>query len=345
MMRTGHLITLPLPLLLAMLIGACSHAPRPDAQPAWVNGPSAKFPASRYLTGRGEADTRAVARDRARADLAKTFSVKISEHSEDTASYSQSGAAPAANTLDVNRYISTQTDALLRGVRVVDTWQDPATRVYYALAALSRSQAAAALRERIAQLDAATHAWVAQARGNDELIAKIAAADHAVNAQAERAALQNELRVVDITGRGIAPQWNLGQLQADRAELLARLTITPAVEGKDAAAMRKLLAGALADAGFTVETGAPYTMTAALDYSPLPPRNGWYWITGTLSVALDGAGDSAGRAHGIQRWPLKVSATDPALAKQRLLDQVAQNLHNDIQATVLRFAGAGDTAD
>ncbi|HET7370902.1 MAG TPA: LPP20 family lipoprotein [Gammaproteobacteria bacterium] len=340
-MNRSRLFTLPLPLLLAMLIGACSHAPRPDAKPTWITGPAASYPASQYLTGRGEADTLATARDRARADLAKIFSVKVSEHSEDTSTYSQGGDAPATNTLDVNRRITTKTDALLRGVRIVDTWQDPATRVYYALAALPRSQAAAALRARIVELDAATHAWVAQARGSDDLIAKIAAADRAVNAQAKRAVLQNELRVVDITGRGVKSPWNLGQLKADRAELLARLTIAPASEGKNAAALQKLVAGALADAGFTVKPAAPYTMTATLDYNELPPRNGWYWITGTLSVALDGIPE----AHGIQRWPLKVSASDPALARQRLLDQVAQKLHNDIQATVLRFADAGDRTD
>ncbi|HET7307009.1 MAG TPA: LPP20 family lipoprotein [Gammaproteobacteria bacterium] len=337
-MAPTKLIPLAVPILLLV---ACSHAPRPDAKPAWVDGPATQYPASRFLIGRGEAAQTAVARDRARADLAKTFSVKVSEHGEDVSSYSQDGQQPAANALDVSRRITTQTNALLKGVRIADTWQDPATHTYYALAVLSRPQTAAALREQIADLDANTRARLLQARDSNDLLTKIAAADRAVTAQTTRAGLQSELRVVDITGHGSTPPWNLGQLQANRAALLKRLTINAAADGQNAAAVQKLLAGALADAGFTVQSGAPYTMTATLDYKNLPPRNGWYWIAGTLSVALNGSN----QARGIKRWPLKVSATDPGLAQQRLMEQVAQNLHNDIEAATLQFAGARGTTD
>jgi len=328
----AFLISLPL------MLAACSSPKPQNVVPDWVAGNSAAFPASTYLTGRGESDNLAVAQDRARADLAKTFSVDVSEQSKDTSSYSQgnAGGTPVSqNSLDVSRNISTRTNAVLQGVVISDTWQDPQSHSYHVLATLSRNKAATALRQQITDLDAGTQAALATAQGSSDLFEKIAAAGQAVDAQQTRIGLQRELQVVDVTGQGIAPQWPLAKLQADRTALLKQLQVSAVAEGRDADAVKKLLAGSLADAGFTVADASPYTMTATLDYTTLQPQGGWYWITGSLQVNLSGT-DS--RAHGVRRWDIKVSGTDPQLAQQRVMDQVSQYLQNDIQATLLGFA-------
>ncbi|MGE5624130.1 MAG: LPP20 family lipoprotein [Bacillota bacterium] len=320
-----------------LLLTACGMSKPQDAQPDWVTGNSATYPAGSYLIGRGQADEMAVAKDRARAELAKVFSVNISEQTHDTSSYSQTnaGGTPVMqNTMDVSRNVSTRTDQVLSGVNISDTWQDPKTHQYYALATLSRSQAAAAFRQQIGDLDAGTTAYLSQAQNSSDLFDKISAAGQAVDAQQTRAGLQRALQVVDVTGTGIPPQWPLAKLQADRAALLKQFQVSAAADGRNAEGVKKVLAGALGDAGFTVADGAPYTMTANLDAANLKPQGGWYWITGTLQVTLNGSG----RAHGVRRWDLKVSGTDPQLAEQRLMDQVAQYLQNDIQGTVLGFA-------
>jgi LPP20 lipoprotein len=334
-----------LPLLLILLPGvlvACSQAIKPDARPDWVLGQDAKYPSSGYLQGHGQGDDLAIAKDRARADLAKNYSVKVSEQTKDVSSYSQSTSGVEKNSLDVNRSLTTRTDEILRGVEIADTWQDSVTQEYYALAVLSRSKAATALRQQIADLDASTRSYLDQARASDDLFVKIANATRAVYAQTTRTGLQQELQVVDITGNGMPPIWSLGQLQADRSALLARLKISAAATGQDAAAVRPILAGALADAGFTVVGSGDYTMTANLNYANLSLRgDGWYWISGTLQVTLNA--NNGGQAHGVRRWDVKVSATDPQLVHQRLLDQVALDLDTDIQATILGFAD-GDAA-
>lgn len=322
-----------------LLLAACSNAKPENARPDWIVGTSAKYSSKAYLTGLGQADSMAVAKDLARGDLAKIFSVNISEQSHDASSYSQSnaGGTPVMqNTLDVSRNIKTRTDQVLSGVEISDTWQDPVTHQYYALATLSRAKAGTALRQQISDLDAATQGYIAAAQSSNDLFDKITASGQAVDAQQTRAGLQKDLQVVDLTGNGITPLWPLGQLQANRAALLKQLQITASADGRDSAAVQKILAGALANAGFTVGDGGPFTLNANLDYATPKPQSGFYWIVGTLQVTLAG-GD---RAHGVRRWDLKVSGTDPQLAQQRLMDQVAQYLQSDIQSTVLGFAGS-----
>lgn len=321
-----------------LLISACSSAPQPDAAPAWIAGPSARYPAASYITGRGVAPSSSLARDRARADLAKVFAVRISGHSSDVAGYAKTGSHPARNTLELRRRISTETNQLLHGVRIADTWRSPRSGKWYALAVLSRSRTGAALRQRIGELDAATRAHIERARGSDGLLVRIAAARQAVLAQSARTLLERKLRVVSMTGRGVPAAWSLARLRSDYAGLLARIRVSARGRGSHARKLERLLAGALAQAGFRVRRGAPYTATAILDYHTLPPRNGWYWITGTLAIALDGKRE----AHGVKRWPLKVSATDPVLARQRLMDNVAHILDSHIRQAVLSFAGGDE---
>ena len=332
-----------IPMLAALLLlAACGTTKSQDATPDWVTGNSASYPTSGFLTGRGDADELAVAKDRARADLAKIFSVNISEQTKDTSSYSQTnanGTPVMQNTMDVSRNLSTRTDQVLSGVEISEIWQDTKTHRSYALATLSRPKAAAALRQQIGDLDAGTTAYLNQAQNSSDLFDKITAAGQAVVAQETRAGLQHALQVVDVTGQGIPAPWPLAKLQADRAALLKQFQVSAAAEGRNPDAVKKLLAGALGDAGFTVMDGAPYTLTANLDAADLKPQGGWYWITGTLQVTLNGGG----RAQGVRRWDLKVSGTDPQLAEQRLMDQVAQYLQSDIQPTILGFASGKGT--
>lgn len=318
-----------------LLLAACSHGTRPNTQaPAWVHGTSEHYPASRYLTGHGQADSLAVARDRARADLAKTFAVKINAQSDDTSTSTRTSASTTDHTLKLKRHIATQTDALISGIRIVDSWQNPTTQSNYALAVLPRQKAATALRQQITELDDGTQSNLQSARASQDLLAKIAASNQAVALQTQRAKLQSKLRVVSIAGHGITPRWSLDTLKADRAALLKRVTVAGVAKGANADQVQPMLAGALADAGFTVQHSAHYTITATLDYKPLPPRNGWYWLTGTLTLAMSGQHQT----HHTARWTLKTSATAANLARQRLLDQVNTILYKRLPTAVLEFA-------
>jgi len=326
--------------LIVMSLIGCGGT-KPDAgRPDWVDGASARYPAAQYLLGRGAAAELDNAKDRARADLAKTFQVTVSEESHDVQSITQQSdktGTQQQGKLQISRAIDTRTDALIRGIEIADIWRDSATRQYHVLAVLARAQAARGLRQDIQDLDAATVRYLSESRAESDPLKQIAAAAQAVAAQRERANAQRMLRVIDVSGQGVAPKWNLRELENDLGILLARVKIAPRLGGNDASAVDAALRGALADSGFTsAGEGEDYDLETTLTLEPLGQREGWYWYTGKLELVLR---DTAGQVRGSRQWPIKESATLESVAKQRARDSAAAILKKELRATLLGFAG------
>lgn len=327
-------------LLAAALLG-CAGTTRQQAKgpPDWINGESARYSASHYLVGRGADSRLDDAKDRARADLAKTFEVAVSEESSDKQKVEQRSGVEGtqqSSELEVSRAIKTRTDAIVRGIEIADMWHDPASRQYYALAVLPRAQAARGLRQDIQALDDATDRYIRQARGEGEALGQIAAAMKAVSAQRERAELQRMLRVLDISGQGVTPTWSERELQSDLDTLLARVSITPRA---DSAMLDSALRGALADAGLRATDGddADYVIEASLKLEALGQREGWYWYAGKLELVLR---DRGGEVRGTRSWSIKESSKIDSVAHRRATDKAAEILRRELRSTMLGFAGA-----
>jgi hypothetical protein len=333
-MKAATLITT---LALASLITSCATAP---AQPDWVSGTSSHYPNAQYLTGRGQAATVDEARDRARADLAKIFEVKIAVSSEDVQTYSVGAKAPGQYEAQATRHIATRTDQIVRGIQIAELWQDPVTKAQHALAVLPRLPAATSLRQEIESLDGATRRYLDQARASDDLFIKIGAASQALDAQLERQAYQKSLKIVDLTGRGVEPEWNSTKLAADLADLLKRVRVATRVPAPAPPGFAEIVNGAVAAAGFMIETGdkPDFVLDAGLSLQDLGLQEGWYWQRGTLEVRLTEA--ATNRVRGSQRWPIKTSARDKASSQSRALDEADKILKQDLRATIVGFATA-----
>ncbi|HEY6240580.1 MAG TPA: LPP20 family lipoprotein [Burkholderiales bacterium] len=310
----------------------CASAP---STPDWVNGKSAKYPDNQYLVGRGQADAQEDARNRARADLAKILEVGVSAKSSDVTSFN-SGAEGAKTESQVSRSIVTRTDQIVRGIQIPETWQDPQTKSVYALAVLPRSQAAMGLRADIERLDAATLGYVDGARKAPDLLAQVASASRALDSQRERDAVQRTLQVIDVTGLGVEPRQNSGQLAADLAALLKRVRMKPQAPGSQE--LERMLSAALSAAGFVPEAGedAPYVLVGSLQLDDLGPIDGWYWMRGTLEVQL--AEKASGKVRGNKRWEIKTSSPQKATAQRRALDEADATLKRELRPAILGFA-------
>lgn len=328
--------------LLGLGLLACSAGVKDAGKrtPDWIAGESARFSSNQYLLGRGSDARLDNAKDRARADLAKTFQVAVSEESSDVQRFqrkTEDQRSEELQSLDISRAVRTRSEALISGIEIADIWRDPLSGDYYALAVLPRAQSARGLRQDIQALDEATRGHIARAREQGDPLDKAGASARVVAAQRERAEYQRMLRVVDSSGQGIPAPWNLAELEADLATLLQRVTVAPRAGGRDSENLLPALRAALADSGFrAADDAADYVLEAALNLHELGQREGWYWYAGSLELVLR---DNAGRVRASQRWNIKESAKLDTLARQRAADKAAEILKRELRASLLGFAG------
>ena len=324
-------------LMLSLLSGCSTSRP---SQPDWIAGDSVRYKSTQYLIGRGQAVTQDDAKDRARADLAKIFQVAVISESEDIQKFKTEPAGPGQYESQVTRSISTRTEQIISGVQIAELWQDPASKSYYALAVLPRLQTAASLRQQISQLDDATDTHVERSQNSNDLFLKIAAASLAIESQLEREVLQKSLRVVDVTGRAVDSKLNSAKLKSDLDELLKRVRISSKVNVGSTPGLDKVVDGALANAGFMIETGAnpDFVLQGQMNLDDLGLIDGWYWQRGVLEVSLSEA--DSGRVRGSKRWNIKSNAPDKQSAAKRALNQVDAILKQELRVTIIDMANS-----
>src|SRR5690606_16400895 len=183
------------------------------------------------------------------------------------------------------------------------------------------------LRSDISGLDAAAETLLQRARDASDAFTRAKLAMEAVDNQRRRGALQDMLRGVDASGRGVSPRWPLARLEADLDTALSRIVLRATGDEE----WRNILSGQLADSGFTVNDGGDYTVALTVDDSAMT-RDGWHWLRGTVALNISGPD---GRALGQHRWNVKVSATDAGTAATRFRDEVAKRLGEEGRAAIL----------
>lgn len=318
-----------------LLLSGCASQP---TVPDWVAGNSAKYKSEQYMIGRGQAAAQEEAKDRARADIAKVFQVAVVVNSDDVQRSKSDASGAMQFEQQASRQISTRTDKIISGIQIAELWQDPASGSHHVLAILPRLQTAASLRQQIGELDAATRFHIEQSRRNDDLFMKIAAASHAFEVQQEREVLQKNLQVVDITGRGMDAQWSSAKLKSDMGELLKRVSIAPRVAAGSPAGLKEMVAGALAQSGFVLDTGdqPAFVVQATLNLVDLGLKDGWYWQRGNLEVAL--AETAGNRIRGTRQWIVKGNAQNKEGSTRRAMDQADAILKQELGVAIIEMA-------
>ena len=320
--------------MLSFLSGCASQPKVPD----WVAGESAQYKHAQDLIGRGQSSKLEEAKDRARADVAKTFQVAVVVNSEDVQRSKSDASGAMQYEQQVSREVSTRTDQIISGIQIAELWQDPANGNYHVLAVLPRLQTAATLRQQIGELDDATRNYIEQSRKDDDLFMKIADATRALQAQQEREALQKNLQVVDVTGRGVEAKWNSAKLKADLGELVKRVSIAARATADSPAGLTEMVAGALAQAGFVLDTSdhPAFILQANLNLVDLGLKEGWYWQRGNLEVTLSETANN--RVRGTRHWGVKGNASNKEGAVRRALDQADGILKEELGTAIIEMA-------
>lgn len=336
-MTIKRCLTFILPLL---MFNACSSTGQ--HKPDWIDTQAEQYPPQAFLTGYGQNEYRAIAQDRARADLSKIFQLNIYEQSEDKIEYkgqkTPDGKQVSHLQTDSSRHIVAQTEQVVSGIHIAETWQDPESHQYHALAVLDRTKISNSLRQSIDQQDIAIEKEITQSQQQKELLQKISHASRALELQKSRETNQSILVIIDPTGIGVPPRYHSETLQVDRKALLNRLHIATEVPQNSIGDLQPIVTGALIHAGFQHENDpekANYSLTAELDVEQHLDNEGWYWYRGTLQISLKNA--ETQQQNGSHRWDIKVSAQQPELAQQRVLNAVNTTLKTELRQVIIQL--------
>jgi hypothetical protein len=237
------------------LLAACAGSSK---APDWVNGPQAAvYPDAQYMVGVGQGDSRAVAEQRAYAALSRIFKADITSQSRDWETYlnlERTGSSHMERRLTVETMTKVSTDKLLENVRIADTWIDPKTNLYSALAVLDRASARAALLSRISELDQAIERNIQESREADDKLLALRQLHRAVRNLITRETLNSDLHIV--SGQVISSPFSVQGLTQDLEKFLSvSLVVAVEVTGDQSDAVRQAIIESLLREGFPVTAG------------------------------------------------------------------------------------------
>jgi LPP20 lipoprotein len=260
MMRTGECSLgqgVAVVLCLGLMVSACTWLTG-KGKPGWVDGRSADYPSSQYLTGVGQADTRSNAEDQAYAAVARIFKAEVAAQAKDWESYwvvENHGVSNAERRLTIDNVTKVSTDKVLENVRIADVWYDSQSRAYYALSVMNRPQAEASLMEKVSALDRTIDTDVTESRQAIDKLAKVRALRRAGRNLVLREVYNTDLRVIRPSGQGTPSAYQVNELSSELEQFLAtNLVLAVQVSGDHAEPVGRALAEGLIREGLHVTT-------------------------------------------------------------------------------------------
>jgi hypothetical protein len=232
-----------------------------QSKPDWIDGVSTAYPSGQYLVGVGQAESRAVAEDRAYAAVARIFKAEVNAQAKDWESYllvEQRGQSRAERRLTLDNLTSVSTEKVLENVRIVDRWVDVHKGLQYALAGMHRPQAETAFMERITELDRSISDDVEEAKRPSDKLAKVRALRRAARNLVLRETYNADLRVIRSSGQGTAAAYRVSELTHELEQFLAtNLVLAVAVTGDQIEPAQRALTEGLLREGLQV-TSRPW---------------------------------------------------------------------------------------
>ncbi len=227
-----------------------------QAKPDWIDGVSVAYPPGQYLVGVGQAESRAVAEDRAYAAVARIFKAEVNAQAKDWESYlvvEQRGQSSAERRLTLDNLTRVSTDKVLENVQIVDRWVDGHKGLHYVLAGMHRTQAEASFMERITELDRSISDDIEEAHHSSDKLARVRALRRAARNLVLRETYNADLRVIRPSGQGTAAPYRVSELTHELEEFLAtNLVLAVAVAGDQVEPVKRALTEGLLKEGLQV---------------------------------------------------------------------------------------------
>ncbi len=194
-----------------------------EMKPDWVAGKSISYSEKQYLIGVGYGNTRETAERNSYAAISKIFSANITSISKDYEKYSQvqsKGRNETKDEIKVEQFIEITTKRVLENVTIAETWFDSKEKVYYVLAVIDRAKAGNSLKEQIRSLDSQIEEMIEKSRETTDKIQKIKNLKGATKGLIQREACNANLRVINLSGKGLDSPFSLGGVDNELTSFL-----------------------------------------------------------------------------------------------------------------------------
>lgn len=199
----------------------------------------------------------------ARAELGRIFVAEVQAVQESFERANQRTRAAAGEdwveVQSVSQSSLVSTDKVIRFSRIESRAR--AQRTHYALAVIDRAQAASALRAELTELDARIRELMGRADAAGRGIERFRALRGALQASAQREAVNADLAT--IAGSGESPAVPVASILAALDEVQRRLQFSLRVEGPGAASLRACISEALNERGYDVTASEGSAQVAA----------------------------------------------------------------------------------
>lgn len=309
-------------LMSSLLLLSCASTSTQQGRPQWIDNAAAVYLEQDYLTAVGQGGSRERAAKNALANLAEIFVVNVRAETNTLTRVSrqQSGlGVTAESSTTLQRDIQTETQQVISGAVIKDSWLSPSGE-YYALALLNKRKAALSLTESILEMDDSTADLIDYSLNHaPNVISALNALRRARDLQSTRAIANLKLKQVSMSG--IGNDISSAKIEKLIAEKLASLQVSVVVEG---ARHAQTIQSALAGLGVQVAENADLQIYADIDMVKPSFINGWYWLRGSYELSVMENAKVICR----KRWPMKVSAKQEELLIPRLQDKLDANISN-----------------
>lgn len=338
-----------LPLLVVILLGCAE--PLAGGRPDWIDGRSAAYPAAGWVTGAAAGADIDSARSNARAELSRVFQSRVESEVRDTTSSTQvsdergrPSSTEIIEKLEIDTRVSTAGD--FEGVRIVETWRDPAG-TWHALAAIDKPTLRQSLHVELEATAARVQAHLDRSAAAATPLGRAKALIEALRASREADVILARARIAGRPPERFAP--TTADIEADLESVLANARFqvlaleVDAKTGRVAGSLPKLreqLEKRITGIGFQVvadgQGDANVWVTCRMSLSEIPRDfkghffrwEGAYELTGEPP---QGPVVLASQASGGESYSTR------ALARTRALDKGAQKLAGELGGQISRY--------
>ena len=219
-------------------------------KPAWVDGEDVRFPNKTYLCGVGMAPERTAAENGGYAALSRIFAAHVASTSQDfMGAYAKTGG-PDLNVQSSESLTKVSTEALLRGVRIMEVWNGPQNTTY-TLACLERAKAIETLRAEMQNDDQKAATYLANAQRMDKT-SRVRELSRAMDTILSREAANSQVRILDLNGIGISGPYAPADIASALEAALEALKVGVRAQGPFDSDFRGALIQGLTERGYKV---------------------------------------------------------------------------------------------